>query len=79
MPYIHSNLKEHIAKLIVAMPELEQQVLDLLYVQELTLPEVSRVLSLPVSQVAMTHVNAVRRLNGTLDFLLDPTTVVHSN
>ena len=67
---MRSEMKELLARAIAELPEKEQQVLALYYLEELTMKEVGAVLGIGESRVSQIHSLAVVRLRGRLEDLM---------
>jgi len=64
---MRSEMKELLARVVGELPEKEQQVLALYYVEELTMKEVGAVLGIGESRVSQIHSLAVVRLRARLE------------
>jgi RNA polymerase sigma factor FliA len=67
---MRSEMKELLARVVAELPEKEQQVLALYYVEELTMKEVGAVIGIGESRVSQIHSLAVVRLRARLEELL---------
>lgn len=67
---IKSHMKQLLVEAIERLPEKEKIVLSLHYYEELTLKEISKVLSLSEARISQLHSQAVLRLKGKLHHLV---------
>ena len=65
------ELKESLATAIEGLTEIEQKVIALYYYEELTLKEISQVLSVSESRVSQLHTKALTKLKDKLGDYMD--------
>jgi RNA polymerase sigma factor for flagellar operon FliA len=64
------ELREHLARAIVQLPEREKQILALYYEQDLTLAEIGEVIGVGESRVSQLRTQAVARLRSLLSHVI---------
>jgi RNA polymerase sigma factor for flagellar operon FliA len=60
------ELREHLARAVVQLPERERHILALYYERELTLAEIGQVIGVTESRVSQLRTQALARLRSTL-------------
>jgi RNA polymerase sigma factor for flagellar operon FliA len=62
----YAELREMVAKVIMALPEKERMVISLYYYDELTMKEIGHVLKFTESRVSQIHTKAILRLRSKM-------------
>ena len=63
----HENMKAHLQAVLPTLPEKEQVVLSLYYVEEFTLKQIAEVLDLTEARICQLHAQAIARVRNKMD------------